>query len=517
MKLKRPQLVSNGSLSRMLQSAQAAWDSKKFQEGIETLERASRLDPANASILLGLGNWHGCRYNYAAAEQCFEKAGRVAIHKAHAFAAAGMFCGDFRNYTMSERFFLRVGEQADATPKMLAQLATLYERQRRLDEAAAMVERALQMNGDHALALVVKARLQRQTGGVEAAEQTIRSIVTQPNTDVWDHAQAWYELGLILDRREKYDDAMAAFAQAKILLKPHAGRFFAGLEILRQRNQAMRENLRPEILQGWLDAGPSLPPPRRLAFLGGHPRSGTTLLEQVLDSHPGIISLDETDIFHDDAYMPLAHRLPGDASMLSVLEAAPLDALQQSRANYFRSAELYLNRSIGDRLLIDKNPPTTFLLPLLVRIFPEIKLLVALRDPRDVILSCFMQPIPLNYGSTTYLALERTVDEYIALMSLWQKLKPMLEGHYLEIRYEDMVNDLESVARKTLHFLGVAWDERVLRFDEHARKKVVRSPTYADVAQPVYKRAKGRWEHYRRYLEPYLPKLEPFVKAFGYE
>jgi len=80
-----------------------------------------------------------------------------------------------------------------------------------------------------------------------------------------------------------------------------------------------------------------------------------------------------------------------------------------------------------------------------------------------------------------------------------------------------MVEDLESVARRTLDFLGVAWDERVLRFDEHARQKLVRSPTYADVTQPVYKRARGRWRNYRKYLEPHLEKLEPFVKAFGYE
>jgi len=73
------------------------------------------------------------------------------------------------------------------------------------------------------------------------------------------------------------------------------------------------------------------------------------------------------------------------------------------------------------------------------------------------------------------------------------------------------------VARRTLDFLGVAWDERVLRFDEHARQKLVRSPTYADVTKPVFKTAVGRWRHYQKYLEPHLAKLEPFVKAFGYE
>ena len=87
----------------------------------------------------------------------------------------------------------------------------------------------------------------------------------------------------------------------------------------------------------------------------------------------------------------------------------------------------------------------------------------------------------------------------------------------MEVRYEDMVADLPAVARKTLGFLGVKWDDRVLNYTEHARGKLVRSPTYADVTRPVYKSAVGRWRNYQKHLEPHLPKLEPFVKAFGYQ
>ena len=157
------------------------------------------------------------------------------------------------------------------------------------------------------------------------------------------------------------------------------------------------------------------------------------------------------------------------------------------------------------------------MIPAFIRIFPETKLLIALRDPRDVVLSCFMQNIPLNQVGAAYLSLDSTAEEYTALMGVWQTLAPRMRNPYLEVRYEDMVEDLESVARKTLDFLGVPWDARVLGFDEHARQKMVRSPTYADVTQPVYKRAMGRWRNYQKYLEPHLDKLEPFVKAFGYE
>ena len=144
------------------------------------------------------------------------------------------------------------------------------------------------------------------------------------------------------------------------------------------------------------------------------------------------------------------------------------------------------------------------MIPAFVRIFPETRFLIALRDPRDVVLSRFMLPQPVDPGTAAFSSLEGTVEDYTCIMSLWRTLAPLMPSPYLEVRYEDMVEDLESVARKTLNFLGVSWDDRVLGFDEHARKKMVRSPTYADVTQPVYKRAVGRWRNYQKYLEPHL-------------
>jgi hypothetical protein len=203
--------------------------------------------------------------------------------------------------------------------------------------------------------------------------------------------------------------------------------------------------------------------------------------------------------------------------MYAALTQATSERLQKSRQNYFHAMELSLGKPVGGRLLIDKNPSYTFLIPAFVRIFPETYFLIALRDPRDVVLSCFMQNIPLNQVGAAYLSLASAAEEYVALMGTWQGIKSRLRNPYLEVRYEDMVEDLETVARRTLEFLGVSWDAKVLGFDEHARQKMVRSPTYADVTQPVYKRAVGRWRNYQKYLEPHLGTLEPFVKAFGYE
>ena len=134
-------------------------------------------------------------------------------------------------------------------------------------------------------------------------------------------------------------------------------------------------------------------------MLGGHPRSGTTLLEQVLDAHPDIVSAEETrDILHDDAYGPLLRGHPMTPPCMRRSTTADAGALQQSRQNYFRAMELFLGQPIAGRLLIDKNPSYTFLIPALIRIFPEIKLLIALRDPRDVCPELFHAKHPAQPG-----------------------------------------------------------------------------------------------------------------------
>jgi hypothetical protein len=128
-----------------------------------------------------------------------------------------------------------------------------------------------------------------------------------------------------------------------------------------------------------------------------------------------------------------------------------------------------------------------------------------------------MQPLPLGQGSAIFLSLEGTTQEYASTMGLWRAASTSLDQAFLEIRYEDLVADLETTARRALGFLGAAWDERVLRFHEHAQKKLVRSPTYAAVAKPISKGAVGRWRHYEKHLAPWLETLAPFIKAFGYE
>src|SRR5687767_8959062 len=342
--MKRQRLVPQGTLSRLFEEAAEAWRRQAYEETIQLLERASRLDPANAGVLLDLGRAYGLRYDYAAAERCLERAVRLAARKPEALAEAGRRAQEFGHYEMATRYLETASQQKGASADVLVTLAELYERGHRTDPAAALIEQALAGQPNHPGATLARARSQRQAGKLEAAEQLARALLDNAACDPQTRVRAWYELGTILDGQARFDEAMAAFLEAKALLRPTAAQPLAILQGVQARVKELEETISRRVLERWSESLSSLGPPRRLAVLCGHPRSGTTLLEQVLDAHPEIVTAEETHILHDEAYLPLSRGFPEAASVLEVLEAAAPSQLRQARENYFRYTELFLRQ-----------------------------------------------------------------------------------------------------------------------------------------------------------------------------
>jgi len=143
--------------------------------------------------------------------------------------------------------------------------------------------------------------------------------------------------------------------------------------------------------------------------------------------------------------------------------------------------------------------------------------IVALRDPRDVCLSCFQQRFSPNNATLNFLDIERTARLYGAVMGMWLAQRGHHAFAYHELRYEDLTADFEACARGLVSFLGLGWDKRMLKFYEHAPVRPINTPSYEAITQPVHTGAVGRWKRYAGQLAPILPTLEPFVEAFGYE
>jgi hypothetical protein len=210
--------------------------------------------------------------------------------------------------------------------------------------------------------------------------------------------------------------------------------------------------------------------------------------------------------------------LPGGAgkSQADSLHALKPGQIQAARDRYLRSLLHEAAGQTSTGVLLDKNPSLTALLPHWLRVFPQLKVIIALRDPRDVVLSCYFLNLVLNATNVNFLSLERTAKHYADLMDTWLRLRELDGFDWREIRYEDLVQHPEEAGTQATGFLGLTWHADQARFYETARQKFLFAPTYHDVRQPVYRRAVGRWKNYAAALEPLHAKLAPYFQAFGY-
>lgn len=148
-----------------------------------------------------------------------------------------------------------------------------------------------------------------------------------------------------------------------------------------------------------------------------------------------------------------------------------------------------------------------------VRLFPEARTLVALRDPRDIVWSCFTQSLPVNTATAAFIQLESTAEQVAAELRQWFQLRSRLATPWLEVRYETMVRQTESELQRVLSFLGLPWSRDVLAF--HQRDDMVRSPTYVAATQPVHQEAVGRWRRYAALIEPLEGQLGEAIRELG--
>jgi tetratricopeptide (TPR) repeat protein len=388
-------------------------------------------------------------------------------------------------------------------------LAVLLEKNHRLAEAREAVGQCLAIDPRDDQARYFTAVLDRRENLLEAAEQRLRDLLASQPRHPFVRYAARYELAQVLDRTDRFDEAMRLLGEAKDIVRdPHGHR--AAPPGVRQgcgRGAPLHPGPAGQhpvpVVRSFPQAKREAIPP--LAFLGGHPRSGTTLLEQILDAHPGIAALDEPTAFQD--VLQPAFFKSGE------LTSPRLNGLRQL---YLRTLRHELGPAAAGKLLVDKNPSPTARLPVWLRVFPELKVIIALRDPRDVVLSCYFQNIPLNATNVNFLSLDRLAKHYADLMDIWLAVREWPGFAWLETRYEDTVANVESEGRRITEFLGLPWHEQQARFYEKSRQKQLYSPTYQDVTRPVYSRSVARWRAYERHLAPILPALENYCRQWGY-
>jgi tetratricopeptide (TPR) repeat protein len=496
-----------------------AWSFDQRHRSIVLLTEALRRDPTNVDVLLSLATALGKQRQYEKAEELLAHALELSPRKASLHRRVAQSYAEIDRPDRAVECYRRsldLNRDTSVTVPTLLELAGLYERRHQLDDASSAVADALAREPANEQAQLQQAILDRRRHEPDRAETTLRALIADNSHTRPTRAQAWYELAQLLDDQERYDDAFQAFVSAKKIMQPYSAEARLQNQDNLNRNQQLLETLNKDRYKHWQQLAEN-DKPYRITALTSHPRSGTTLVEQLLDSHDQVVSADEFDVFARWVFVPIVRKFPHSTPLPTILDNVPQAVRQMARATYWQQSEAVLEQSFGERMLVDKNPGMMVLMPVVNWAFPELKMLIALRDPRDVVLSCFMQKVPLTPISSNWLTLPDAGGYYARVMSTWLAIRPLTPGRWLEFRYEDVVTDLEREARKILEFLGLPWDDKVLKFYEHAREKMVRSPTYKDVTQPIYQRSIGRWQHYAKHLEPILTSLQPFVKEFGYE
>ncbi|WP_028466092.1 tetratricopeptide repeat-containing sulfotransferase family protein [Nisaea denitrificans] len=390
-------------------------------------------------------------------------------------------------------------------------LAGFAETLSKLELAGRAARRALIIDAEDHVSAVFLSIVERRQGDLEGALHRLQALPEALDGEAGRDAVE-FELGTVLDRLGQYDEAWAHFERGNEIAVQRAPSGTADPRLFLNTLNAYAG----AVSDGWPTRWTPLPeaePPA--VFMVGFPRSGTTLLDQILDAHPDAGVIEEQPV--------LSSVGAGFAALGEGTLAERLAALTQADADKLRAEyRAKLARWAGEegsrpRVVIDKMPLNIVYLPLALRLYPKAKVILSLRHPCDCCLSCFMQSIRLNSAMASFTSMEGATGFYARVMALWQEIERALSPDHITVRYEDLVADTEGTARRVTSFLGLDWTDAVLDHTAHAKARgMIRTPSFRQVSEPIYTRAVGRWARYRDQMAPYLDTLAPYAEHFGY-
>jgi tetratricopeptide (TPR) repeat protein len=485
---------------------------------LESYKTLTRRFPAVPELWYELGNAAMGGLDFDLANRAYRRALELAPNNPGLLGMLGRQYQGLRQLDDARACYERAVAAAPDSVDARINLAVWFEKERRLDEAWECVEACLAKHPRDDQGRYFRALLLHRKKQNTEAETALRDLIKDGPQYPYVKYASRHLLGVVLDETGNYAEAMHWLLESKAQVRQltDVALLERGFDAGDRKRREFLASLTPETIRGWRREMPPSELRFQIAFLGGHPRSGTTLLEQILDAHPEVIAFDEPMAFDHEVMRNVPLPASSGDAQLKALNSISSARCKDLRQRYSKNLLREVPGVPEARVLLDKNPSPTMLLPAWLRIFPDLKVIIALRDPRDVVISCFFLNIMLNETNANFLSLERTAKHYSDLMDVWLRMKDLGGFDWIESRYEDVVENLETEGRKVTEFLGLAWHSDQSRYQETARRKFLFAPTYHDVTQPVYRRAMGRWANYAEALEPVLARLAPYCQKFGY-
>ncbi len=507
-KLRSARVLAPRNLEILLFLADLLHFSGRMEEARSLLEEGKTIAPDAPVLAFKLGQLYRAfeRFDRARREFRIVLAQQPEHHPSReALVLVEVAEGD---YSAAEK--IADGANGVAEQSELLELISIEATARGADEVAQRCgERAFELlpNAGTALSL---ARAQFHAGADRAAKAQLNWILEEADTDATIRARAIGTLADIADRDGDFEAAFEQYASSKRLLREayersnmnRAGSFQSLVERLTLSVGRLSPPMQEE------SAG--APSPAKHVFLLGFPRTGTTLLEQCLSGNRAVVTSDETDALRQAIQPFLNHPDPFKA-----FEARKQFGYQDIRAAYWRRI-VQRRPSLEDKVFIDKMPLNSVFAGFIPTLFPEAKVIFAVRDPRDVVISCFRRRFGMNSATYEFCTLEGAVSLYCAVMHLFSLSQRNTRLAPLLCRYEDVVGDLRGTVSKLCEFIGIDWQEEMARFSERANRRPLSTVSAPQLTQDLYD-GSGSWRSYGPFLAPHLHKLAPWISHFGYK
>jgi tetratricopeptide (TPR) repeat protein len=487
----------------------------RYDDALRDLQQASRLAPDDASILNAIGLCLSNLGRLDEAAAAFDKTIKVQADFAPAYLNRGLARESLGDLVAARRDYQRAYDLNPQDPEPLSCLATLATRRGDWKEARTLAGRVLATYPQHPAALIAQASADLADGRLAQAEATLTACMANPNVPPLGHARAQALLGDVYDAGDRADEAFAAYTESKLEMKTvYAARFEApGAETMPQYLDWLTEYFEQAPPDQWglgEDAAPTGTEPQVHVFLVGFPRSGTTLLENVLASHPDVVTMEERP-----ALVGAAGGLAGTPAGLDRLAALSPAKLAEYRQAYWRQVQ---NEGIAaaGKVFVDKHPLNGIGLPLVEKFFPRAKVLLASRDPRDTVWSCFRRQFRMNPSTYQFLTLDGAASLYDQVMRLYEIYREKMPLALHVLRYEDLIESFEAQTRAVCSFIGIDWLDDMHDFARQEKARSIATASSVQIGRGLYREGIGQWRRYKAQLAPILPVLKPWVEKCGY-
>jgi tetratricopeptide (TPR) repeat protein len=468
----------------------------QLDDALPWLQLAVELEPANALFWEYLAEWHGEREEHGQAIPCWERVLALAPERAAAHLSLGWALQEEGRLAEAGAYYRSAARLDPGSAGARLNLGGLHEEEGQLAEAEAAFREALRLQPSYALPHARLATLLR--GKLPAADRTaLEKRLDDPQLTAGFRARLLFGLAHVLDGCGDFARAADCLAPANALtlglargrrdyVPAEHAQFVAHLA------RVFDEGFFARVSGAGLDT-------RRPVFIFGLPRSGTTLVEQVLASHPHVHGAGELRLARQtlEALPAVLGRADGPLDCVPDLDAAAIRKLAGRHLDALRLVD-------GGRAqrIVDKMPDNYMYLGLLAALFPQAVFIHCRRDLRDVAVSCWMTDFRSIRWANHPQHIATRFQEYQRLMDHWRSVLPV---PLHEVNYEETVTDLEGVARRLLSACGLEWDPVCLEF--HHTTRPVRTASVAQVRQPVYKKSVARWKNYENALADLFANL----------